>query len=202
MKLFSRKALIASATAVAVAFGGVSVASAQDKTYNAVTAETNNTTTDAEAVAAAQKAAEDAKAAETAAAKAAEDAKAAEKGNVADAQDAVRKAKDAVAAAKTAVAAAEKAAEETEEEAADTYVTSAKESQTNAEKFLEAAQASLEAAKEAVNDTDSDDKKAEGSSIDDMEPKDIRDWIAVFTAVIGALGTLLAFLGKYFDLPF
>lgn len=35
-----------------------------------------------------------------------------------------------------------------------------------------------------------------------MEPKEIRDWIAVFTAVIGALGTLLAFLGKYFDLPF
>lgn len=50
--------------------------------------------------------------------------------------------------------------------------------------------------------TDANDKKDEGSSISDMEPKEIRDWIAVFTAVIGALGTLLAFLGKYFDLPF
>ncbi|MCQ9339592.1 hypothetical protein [Corynebacterium phoceense] len=50
--------------------------------------------------------------------------------------------------------------------------------------------------------TDANDKKDEGSSISDMEPKEIRDWIAVFTAVIGALGTLLAFLDKYFDLPF
>ena len=37
----------------------------------------------------------------------------------------------------------------------------------------------------------------QGSSIKDMSPAEIRDWIAVFTAVIGALGTLFAFLDKY-----
>lgn len=39
---------------------------------------------------------------------------------------------------------------------------------------------------------------SEGSSISDMDPKEIRDWIAVFTAVIGALGTAFAFYNKYF----
>lgn len=35
------------------------------------------------------------------------------------------------------------------------------------------------------------------SSMKDMRPSEIRDWIAVFTAVIGALGTLFAFLDKH-----
>ncbi|MCG7261045.1 hypothetical protein MHJ96_06955 [Corynebacterium aurimucosum] len=39
---------------------------------------------------------------------------------------------------------------------------------------------------------------SEGSSISNMDPKEIRDWIAVFTAVIGALGTAFAFYNKYF----
>ncbi|MHB2251951.1 hypothetical protein [Corynebacterium aurimucosum] len=42
----------------------------------------------------------------------------------------------------------------------------------------------------------SDDSK--GSSMSDMDAKEIRDWIAVFTAVIGALGTAFAFYNKYF----
>lgn len=42
----------------------------------------------------------------------------------------------------------------------------------------------------------------EGSSIKDMDPKEITAWISVFTAVIGALGTLFAFANKYLDLPF
>ncbi len=46
-------------------------------------------------------------------------------------------------------------------------------------------------------DTSSSDD-SEGSSISDMDPKEIRDWIAVFTAVIGALGTAFAFYNKYF----
>ena len=31
-----------------------------------------------------------------------------------------------------------------------------------------------------------------------MSPKEIRDWIAVFTAIIGALGTVFTFVNKYF----
>ena len=42
----------------------------------------------------------------------------------------------------------------------------------------------------------------EGSSIKDLDPNEIKAWIGVFTAVIGALGTLFAFANKYFDLPF
>lgn len=42
-----------------------------------------------------------------------------------------------------------------------------------------------------------DQSSDEGSSVNDMSPAEIRDWIAVFTAVIGALGTLFAFLDKY-----
>lgn len=34
------------------------------------------------------------------------------------------------------------------------------------------------------------------------KPSTIKDWIAVFTAIIGALGTVLAFASKYFKLPF
>lgn len=39
---------------------------------------------------------------------------------------------------------------------------------------------------------------SEGSSISDMSPREIRDWIAVFTAIIGALGTVFAFYNKNF----
>lgn len=39
---------------------------------------------------------------------------------------------------------------------------------------------------------------SEGSSITDMKPSEIRDWIAVFTAIIGALGTVFAFYQKNF----
>lgn len=42
----------------------------------------------------------------------------------------------------------------------------------------------------------------EGSSIKDLDPDEIKAWIGVFTAVIGALGTLFAFADKYLDLPF
>ena len=31
-----------------------------------------------------------------------------------------------------------------------------------------------------------------------MSPREIRDWIAVFTAIIGALGTVFAFYQKNF----
>ena len=40
-------------------------------------------------------------------------------------------------------------------------------------------------------------KKDEGSSAKDMSPKEIQDWIAVVTAVIGLLGTLFAFGQKF-----
>lgn len=43
---------------------------------------------------------------------------------------------------------------------------------------------------------DDDAKEEEGSSSD---PKDITAWISVFTAVIGALGTLFTFANKHFD---
>lgn len=45
-------------------------------------------------------------------------------------------------------------------------------------------------------ETDPDPTKEEGSSAD---PKDITAWISVFTAVIGALGTLFTFANKHFD---
>lgn len=124
MKLFSRKALIASATAVAVAFGGASVASAQDNTGTAAISEPNNTT------------------------------------NNDGAKDDAKK-------------------------PADTKDDGAKDDP-----------------KKPEDNKDTDDKKDDGSSISKEDRQAIRDWIAIFTAVIGALGTLLAFLGKYFDLPF
>ena len=49
---------------------------------------------------------------------------------------------------------------------------------------------------EAPVEDDKDDEKEEGSSSD---PKDITAWISVFTAVIGALGTLFTFANKHFD---
>lgn len=49
-----------------------------------------------------------------------------------------------------------------------------------------------------VNDDNNndDEKEEEGSSSD---PKAITAWISVFTAVIGALGTLFTFANKHFD---
>ena len=44
---------------------------------------------------------------------------------------------------------------------------------------------------------DNNSNTDQGSSVKDMSPAEIRDWIAVFTAVIGALGTLFAFMDKY-----
>ena len=49
---------------------------------------------------------------------------------------------------------------------------------------------------EESSSSSSDD--SEGSSITDMSPREIRDWIAVFTAIIGALGTVFAFYQKNF----
>ncbi|WP_299138124.1 hypothetical protein [uncultured Corynebacterium sp.] len=65
--------------------------------------------------------------------------------------------------------------------------------------------------KELVNSSEHTNYAADKS--DDSEGKedtrtskekadDIKAWIGVFTAVIGALGTLFAFADKYFDLPF
>lgn len=52
---------------------------------------------------------------------------------------------------------------------------------------------------ETVTETvsaDKDEDEEEGASSD---PKDITAWISVFTAVIGALGTLFTFANKHFD---
>ena len=49
---------------------------------------------------------------------------------------------------------------------------------------------------ESSSSSSSDD--SEGSSISDMDPSKIRDWIAVFTAIISALGTVIAFYNKNF----
>jgi len=46
-------------------------------------------------------------------------------------------------------------------------------------------------------DNNNDDKKKEGGSSSD--PKEITAWISVFTAVIGALGTLFTFANKHFN---
>ena len=58
------------------------------------------------------------------------------------------------------------------------------------------ADADTNADADADDDDDDDAKKEEGSSSD---PKDITAWISVFTAVIGALGTLFTFANKHFD---
>lgn len=47
-----------------------------------------------------------------------------------------------------------------------------------------------------------DDSKKEDTRTSKEKADDIKAWIGVFTAVIGALGTLFAFADKYFDLPF
>ncbi|MDK4266910.1 hypothetical protein [Corynebacterium accolens] len=50
----------------------------------------------------------------------------------------------------------------------------------------------------AGNNQNKDDKK--GLSLQDANPEDIKAWIGVFTAAIGALGTLFAFADKYLDI--
>jgi len=47
-----------------------------------------------------------------------------------------------------------------------------------------------------------DDSKKEDTRTPKEKADDIKVWIGVFTAVIGALGTLFAFADKYFDLSF
>ncbi|MDK8667249.1 hypothetical protein QP902_00960 [Corynebacterium marquesiae] len=51
-------------------------------------------------------------------------------------------------------------------------------------------------------DKSDDSKKEEDTRTSKQKADDIKAWIGVFTAVIGALGTLFAFADKYFDLPF
>lgn len=116
MKLFSRKALVAAATAATVSLSGVTVATAE--TTNGDTAAVNKTTDDA--------------------------------------------GKDAP-------------------EGKDT---------TNGDKKKDD--------KKDEESSSSSSNGAEGSSISNMKPSEIRDWIAVFTAIIGALGTVFAFYNKNF----
>lgn len=115
MKLFSRKALVAGATAVAISFAGTSVATAQDN-EDAVT--TQDETTQEEG---------------------------------------------------------------TQDEGSDNE------------------------GEENTNDDENNNDNADGNKDDEEEddlssdPKEITAWISVFTAVIGALGTLFTFANKYFD---
>ena len=50
--------------------------------------------------------------------------------------------------------------------------------------------------------SNADSKKKEDTRTSKEKAEDIKAWIGVFTAVIGALGTLFAFANKYLDLPF
>lgn len=52
------------------------------------------------------------------------------------------------------------------------------------------------------DDSKTDDSKKEDKRTSKEKAEDIKAWIGVVTAVIGALGTLFAFANKYFDLPF
>ena len=120
MKLFSRKAIVAGATALAVTFAGTSVAVAQDE----------NTT-----------------------------------GNVTN----------------TEAPAEETPAEETPENDAPEEDNSSDDDAND---------------DDASVPSDKEEEEEEGMSSD---PKDITAWISVFTAVIGALGTLFTFATKHFD---
>lgn len=50
--------------------------------------------------------------------------------------------------------------------------------------------------------SNADSKKKEDDRTSKEKAEDIKAWIGVVTAVIGALGTLFAFANKYLDLPF
>lgn len=52
---------------------------------------------------------------------------------------------------------------------------------------------------EPPKENEGSSNNGEGSSEGEVKPDDIIAWIGVFTAVIGALGTLFGFLNKYFD---
>ena len=52
------------------------------------------------------------------------------------------------------------------------------------------------------DDSKTDDSKKEDNRTSKEKAEDIKAWIGVVTAVIGALGTLFAFANKYLDLPF
>ncbi|WP_165242185.1 hypothetical protein [Corynebacterium lizhenjunii] len=57
-------------------------------------------------------------------------------------------------------------------------------------------------AKNSSNSGSSKDaNKDEKSSIKDVRPQDITAWITVFTTVLAALGTLMTFMSKHFNLP-
>ena len=58
---------------------------------------------------------------------------------------------------------------------------------------------SFSSSSEKPNDEDGETKppKPEQNGSSDMKPQDISAWISVFTAVIGALGTLFAFASKH-----
>ena len=129
MKLFSRKALVAAATAATVSLSGVTVATAE--TTNDDTAAVNDTTNDTN----------------------------------------------------------------TNEDAGKDAPKSEGKNNTN----------TGDNGKDGNKDKDKDEESSssssndsEGSSISDMSPREIRDWIAVFTAIIGALGTVFAFYNKHF----
>ncbi|MDN8596588.1 hypothetical protein Q0N65_04790 [Corynebacterium tuberculostearicum] len=53
-----------------------------------------------------------------------------------------------------------------------------------------------------AGDKSDNSKNKEDDRTSKEKADDIKAWIGVFTAVIGALGTLFAFANKYFDLPF
>ncbi|MTD91424.1 MULTISPECIES: hypothetical protein [Corynebacterium] len=129
MKFFSRKALVAAATAATVSLSGVSVASAEDT---------------------------------------AED---------------------------TAVVTNESADSETTTD--NNKETDNSESTTDNNKETDNSESENDKEKEEESSSSSSND-SEGSSITDMKPSEIRDWIAVFTAIIGALGTVFAFYQKNF----
>ena len=52
------------------------------------------------------------------------------------------------------------------------------------------------------SDTTTDKDGNEVPKTSKQKADEAQAWIGVFTAVIGALGTLFAFANKYFDLPF
>ena len=77
-----------------------------------------------------------------------------------------------------------------EDSLTDEIVTNAEDTDTDSE-----AQAADDTNAEDT-DTDSAEDSSLSSMSSDMEPKEIRDWIAVFTAIVGALSTLFAFVNK------
>lgn len=88
-------------------------------------------------------------------------------------------------------------AEDTAEDTAVVTNESA-DSETTTDNDKETDNSESENDKEKEEESSSSSNDSEGSSITDMKPSEIRDWIAVFTAIIGALGTVFAFYQKNF----